>query len=81
MKKSIVSPGIFALVLIFLVGIWLVIAPYVMETQQIGAAWSAATIDDIAAGGLLIVASLAGALISIASGLREALNIKEEAQE
>ena len=76
MNNRIISPGVYGLVLLFLIGIWLVIAPFATETQPVGAAWQAATINDVAAGGTLIVASLLGVLASTAIALRSAVREK-----
>ena len=68
--NRLVSPGIFALALTLVGGIWLVVSPFAMQTQPAGGAWVSSTIVAIAAGGVLVVVSLLGAFISIALGLR-----------
>lgn len=74
MNNRLISPGIYALAVLFLVGVWLVIAPFVLQTQPTGAAaWQVATIDDIAAGGGLIVVSLLGILVNVALSLSAAV--------
>ncbi len=68
--SRLVSPGVFALALTLVGGIWLVMSPFAMQTQPAGGAWLSSTIVAIAAGGVLVVISLLGAVISIALGLR-----------
>jgi len=67
--------------LLFLLGIWLVVAPFATQTQPIEGSWQLATIDDIVAGGVLILVSLLGGLISLALALREAVLEKEYQEE
>lgn len=73
MKNQLISPGIYIQALFFFIGVWLVIAPFAMETQPISGSWQDATINNVAAGGALIVLSLLGTLIPIALALRSAV--------
>jgi hypothetical protein len=81
MKTRLISPGIYALAVLFLIGIWLVIAPFALSTQPAGANWQVATIDDIAAGGGLIVVSLLGILVSVALSLSAAVRMVNSKRE
>lgn len=65
------SPGIYVLLLIFIAGIWLCVSPFAMQTQAAGEAWTAATINNVGAGGLLIAVSLLGVLIHTGLALRQ----------
>lgn len=67
------NPGVFLLLLIFIGGLWMVIAPFVMKAQSVGAAWSPGTINDVAVGGVLIFVALGGACITAALSLRDAV--------
>ncbi|HEX8959713.1 MAG TPA: hypothetical protein VF770_07815 [Solirubrobacterales bacterium] len=77
--NRLVSPGIFALALTLVGGIWLVMSPFAMQTQPAGGAWLSSTIVAIAAGGVLVVVSLLGTVISIALGLRSLVSAAREA--
>ena len=81
MNKRMLSPGVYGLVLLFLLGVWLVVAPFVTQTQPIVGPWQLATINDVADGGVLILISLLGGLISLALALREAVLEKEYQEE
>jgi cytochrome c oxidase assembly factor CtaG len=81
MNKRMLSPGIYGLGLLFLLGIWLVVAPFATQTQPVEGSWQLATINDVAAGGVLILVSLLGGLISVALALREAVLEKEYQEE
>ncbi|MEV0149310.1 MULTISPECIES: hypothetical protein [unclassified Nonomuraea] len=51
--------GVVALVLLFLAGLWLVAAPFVVGYQPRGAGFSDATVNDLWVGGLLAGLSFA----------------------
>lgn len=70
-----VSPGVFALLLTFLGGIWLVISPFALQHQPAGAAWTRETINNVAVGGFLTVASLLGIAVYLALTLAEAVRL------
>ena len=78
MKNHLISPGIYIQVFFFFIGIWLVIAPFAMQTQPAGGSWQDWTINEVAAGGLLIALSLLGTLVPIALALRSAIKGMEE---
>ena len=73
MKGRLISPVIYVQALFFLVGVWLVIAPFAMGTQPISGSWQDATINDVAVGGVLILLSLLGTLIPLAMALNTAV--------
>ena len=77
--NRLISPGILALVLILAAGVWLVISPWVMETQVSGAVWSPGTINNLAAGGILIGVSLVGIGASLGLALRDAVRMMQQA--
>ena len=69
--NRLIMPGGVALLMTFVVGLWLVISPFVMKAQAAGAMWSAPTINDVAVGGLLIAVSLCGFCLTLGFGLRD----------
>ncbi len=73
--SRVVSPGIYVLALLFVAGIWLAASPFVMQTQPSGAAWTSSTINDVAAGGVLIVVTLGGILIHLGLALRDLVSL------
>ena len=78
MKTRLFSPAIYIQALFFFIGIWLVISPFVMTTQPIDGSWQDATINNVAAGGALIVLSLLGTLIPLAMTLNQAVREMEK---
>ncbi len=73
--SRLISPGIYVLALLFVAGVWLAASPYVMQTQPAGAAWTPSTINDVAAGGVLIVVALGGILIHLGLALRDMVSL------
>ncbi len=69
--SRLISPGIYVLALLFVAGIWLAASPFVMQTQPAGVTWTSSTINDAAAGGVLIVVALGGILIHLGLALRD----------
>ena len=59
------------LVLIFLAGLWLVVAPFALRFQHAHAAWAGATRADVITGGTIAVAAFAGMFGVIAGRVRE----------
>jgi hypothetical protein len=59
------------LVLIFLAGLWLVVAPFALRFQHAHAAWAGATRADVITGGMLAVAAFAGMFGVLAGRVRE----------
>ncbi len=74
-----VSPGVFALVLLLLAGVWVAVAPFVLSIQTLGAGWLNSTINDVAVGSVLIGASLLGIVLHVAFGLRDLVSAATEA--
>ncbi|HLH62009.1 MAG TPA: hypothetical protein VKV20_10030 [Ktedonobacteraceae bacterium] len=72
--------GSYVLLLFFLTGIWVVISPFAMTTQPSGIHWIPSTINNVVAGSLLIVVSLAGVLGYMAFELRDILREAREKQ-
>jgi hypothetical protein len=59
------------LVLIFLVGLWLVVAPFALRFQHAHAAWAGATRTDVIVGGTLAVTAFTGIFGVLAGRVRE----------
>ncbi len=73
--SRLISPGIYVLALLFVAGIWLAASPFIMQTQPAGVAWTPSTINDVAAGGALIVVSVGGILIHLGLALRDLVSL------
>ena len=67
-------PGAVALLTTYVVGLWMVISSSVMKAQAAGAAWSAATINNVAVGGILVAVSLCGVCSTLGLGLRDLIH-------
>ncbi|WP_049557953.1 SPW repeat domain-containing protein [Nonomuraea sp. SBT364] len=63
--------GVSALVLLFLAGLWLVAAPFVVGYQPSGAAYTDATVNDLWVGGGLAGLSFIALVVYAADALRE----------
>ncbi|RVX46196.1 hypothetical protein EDD27_9050 [Nonomuraea polychroma] len=63
--------GVAALVLLFLGGLWLIAAPFAVGYQPRGAAYVAATVNDLWLGGALAALSFVSLVIYAADALRE----------
>jgi hypothetical protein len=59
------------LVLIFLAGLWLVVAPFALRFQHPHAGWAGATRADVITGGVLAIAAFAGMFGVLAGRVRE----------
>jgi hypothetical protein len=59
------------LALIFIAGVWLVVAPFALRFQHPHAAWAGATRSDVITGGTLAVAAFAGMFGVLAGRVRE----------
>ncbi|MDI3298724.1 MAG: hypothetical protein QJR08_06110 [Bacillota bacterium] len=69
-----ISAGFWALLLLFLGGLWLVLSPFVVvASQPPGQPWSSSTISDVATGGAVALIALAGMVGYLALWLRELL--------
>lgn len=70
-----VSPGIWGTVLLFLAGLWVLMAPYFVGYQVPGHPWRNPGRNDVVVGAALALASILGLLLQIAfwlQGLAEA---------
>lgn len=45
-----ISPGVYALILLLVAGVWLAVSPWAMETQVAGAVWRSGTINNLVVG-------------------------------
>ena len=59
------------LVVLFLVGAWLIAAPFALRFQHAGAGWTSATRMDMAVGGVLASAAFTGFFVALAGRVRE----------
>ena len=66
------SVGLVTTVLAFLVGIWVFLAPFVVEYQKVGQDWIDATKNDLWTGGALVAISALTLLLITAFALRDA---------
>ncbi len=73
--SRLISPGTYVLALLFVAGVWLAASPFIMQTQPAGATWTPSTLNDVAAGGVLIVVSLGGILTHLGLALRDLVGL------
>ena len=73
--SRLISPGIYVLALLFIAGLWLAASPFIMQTQPAAATWTPSTINNVGAGGVLIVVSLGGILIHLGVALRDLVRL------
>ena len=64
--------GLLTTVIGFFTGIWLFLAPFVVEYQKVGQDWIDATKNDLWAGGALIAISALALILFVAFALRDA---------
>ncbi len=69
--RRLVPPGSLVLFLFFLAGIWLAISPFAMTTQPSGQHWTAATVNNVTLGAIMMVVSLLGILGYMLFALRD----------
>jgi hypothetical protein len=69
--RRLIPPGSYVLFLFFLTGIWVIISPFVMQTQPTGEHWIASTINNVVLGGILMGVSLLGILGYMLFALRD----------
>ena len=62
----------------FFAGIWLFLAPFLVEYQKVGQDWIDATKNDLWTGGVLIAISALTLLLFAAFALRDALRAAEQ---
>jgi hypothetical protein len=64
--------GLITTVIGFLAGIWLFLAPFIVEYQKVGQDWIDATRNDLWTGGALIAISAMTLILFVAFALRDA---------
>jgi hypothetical protein len=62
----------------FFAGIWLFLAPFLVEYQKVGQDWIDATKNDLWTGGVLIAISALTLLLFAAFALRDAIRAAEQ---
>jgi hypothetical protein len=70
--------GLIATVIGFFTGIWLFLAPFVVEYQKVGQDWVDATKNDLWTGGALIAISTLTLILFGAFALRDAVRAAEQ---
>ena len=69
--------GLITTVIGFFAGIWLFLAPFIIEYQKVGQDWIDATRNDLWTGGALIAISTLALILFIAFALRDAARAAE----
>ena len=64
--------GFVTTVLTFIGGVWLFLAPFIVEYQKVGEDWIRATRNDLWTGGILMAISALALFIFVAFALRDA---------
>lgn len=64
--------GLVTTVLTFIGGVWLFLAPFVLEYQRVGEDWVTATRNDLWTGGILMAVSALTFFLFVAFALRDA---------
>ncbi len=64
--------GLATTVLTFIGGVWLFLAPFVLEYQRVGEDWVTATGNDLWTGGILMAVSALTFFLFVAFALRDA---------
>jgi hypothetical protein len=65
--------GLATTVLSFIGGVWLFLAPFVVEYQEVGEDWIRATKNDLWTGGILMAVSALTLFLFVAFALRDAV--------
>jgi hypothetical protein len=73
-------PGLATLVVTLLTGVWLIIAPFVMQTQPAAKRWTPSTINDVVLGGILFAISVVAILAILGLGLRGLVQAASQAE-
>ena len=76
--------GLIVTVVGFFVGVWLFLAPFLVEYQKVGQDWIDATKNDLWTGGVLMAISVLTLFLFAAFALRDAARaaeLKSEAEE
>ena len=68
--------GLVTTVLMFAGGVWLFLAPFIVEYQKVGQDWIDATKNDLWTGGALIAVSALTLVLFLAFAVRDAVNKK-----
>jgi hypothetical protein len=71
--------GLTVTVIGFFTGIWLFLAPFIIEYQKVGQDWTDATKNDLWTGGALIAISALTLILFAAFALRDAAHAVEQA--
>jgi hypothetical protein len=71
--------GLIVTVIGFFAGVWLFLAPFIVEYQKVGQDWTDATKNDLWAGGALIAISALTLILFAAFALRDAARAVEQA--
>ena len=64
--------GLVTTMLTFVAGIWMFLAPFIMEYQRVGEDWIDATRNDMWTGGILMAVSTLAFFLFVAYALRDA---------
>jgi hypothetical protein len=73
--------GLIVTVVGFFVGVWLFLAPFLVEYQKVGQDWIDATKNDLWIGGVLMAISALTLLLFAAFALRDAAHAAEQKSE
>jgi hypothetical protein len=73
--------GLIVTVVGFFVGVWLFLAPFLVEYQKVGQDWIDATKNDLWTGGVLMAISALTLLLFAAFALRDAAHAAEQKSE
>ncbi len=68
--------GLITTVLMFVAGVWLFLAPFIVEYQKVGQDWIDATRNDLWTGGVLIAVSVLTLVLFLAFALRDIISKK-----
>ena len=79
--QRLIPLGSVVLFLLFLTGIWLIMSPFAMTTQESGQPWIASTINTVTIGAVLMIVSLFGILSYLILALRDLLRETQAKQE
>ena len=73
--------GLVTTMLTFVAGIWMFLAPFIMEYQRVGEDWLDATRNDMWTGSILMAVSALAFLLFVAYALRDAARADEHRRE
>lgn len=68
--------GLITTAVMFVAGVWLFLAPFIVEYQKVGQDWIDATKNDLWTGGVLISVSVLTLVLFFAFALRDAISKK-----